>query len=111
MAMATFESELGEFAKGLTAELTGSAVRYAVSKAMFCPDCGRVLDTPRSVLVTTSKAAGISCEDCFYTLIDTTAQNLKMTRREVLRLVAESTDYGSAALALRVASWAPKAVS
>lgn len=44
---------------------------YAVGRALFCPDCNRVLDASGAVLVTArdsgpdAPAPGIACADCW----------------------------------------------
>ncbi len=37
-------------------------LKYAVQRAMFCPDCGTVLDVKRAVLVNDK---GIACAKCY----------------------------------------------
>lgn len=46
--------------------LNGQLLGYAVGKAMFCPDCDRLLDVSDSVLITADEGpAGISCGACW----------------------------------------------
>ena len=42
------------------------AVRYAVQRAIECPECGGILDYRRAVLITPKgRGAGITCAGCF----------------------------------------------
>lgn len=45
----------------MTATLNGNLVRYAVSRAIFCPGCESILDCRRAVLILDR----IVCERCF----------------------------------------------
>lgn len=46
-------------------EVNTGLVKYAVGRAIFCPDCKSVLDYRRAVLITGVGKAGISCTTCW----------------------------------------------
>ena len=46
-------------------EVNKNLVKYAVGRAIFCPDCEVVLDYRRAVLITGVGKAGISCTKCW----------------------------------------------
>ena len=45
-------------------------LRYAVSRAMFCPTCDCVLDMRRAVLTEGSEQTGIACVSCWESLLE-----------------------------------------
>jgi hypothetical protein len=49
----------------LERQLNREAVRYAVQRAIFCPDCGGILDMDDAVLITGSGGAGVACGACW----------------------------------------------
>ena len=46
-------------------EVNKGLVKYAVGRAIFCPDCSGILDYRRTVLITGVGKAGIACGKCW----------------------------------------------
>jgi hypothetical protein len=42
-----------------------NTLKHAVGRMISCPDCDTVLDYRKAVLLSTDRAAGIACTDCF----------------------------------------------
>lgn len=61
----------------MTATLNGNLVRYAVSRAIFCPGCENILDCRRAVLV----LERVICERCF-------SQYVARARPQILEALA-----------------------
>ena len=53
--------------KGMEREVNLSLLKYAVGRAIFCPDCERSLDYKHAVLVTGPGKNGIACVKCWET--------------------------------------------
>lgn len=68
------------------AEAGRIVVRAAVMRAIFCPDCGHILDIRDAVLVTGTRGAAVACGRCFDRQINTAAEKSGFTRAQVLEL-------------------------
>jgi len=58
-------------AAGLEREAGRGALTFAVQRAIFCPECQKVLDVRRAILVTRltePRAASVACIPCFEAL-------------------------------------------
>ena len=102
---------MADLLEGLAGTLSRQAVRYAVQRAIFCPDCRSILDTGKAILFTdTAKhKASVVCETCFRSLITLACAKYGMGRRWIFDCVIDSKgaelDYGSKALHKRTAKW------
>jgi hypothetical protein len=102
---------MADLLEGLAGTLSRQAVRYAVQRAIFCPDCQHVLDTGNAILFTdTAKhKASVVCETCFRSLVDTQAAKHGIGRLGILVAMLDSKgaelDYGSKALHKRTTKW------
>ena len=95
----------------LQAELTRHLVRYAVQRALWCPECDGVLDTASSALVTVKDTGAVCwCERCLKAMLTAIAKRNKRTIADVLEQFARpdglDLDFGSAALQARITAWA-----
>ena len=93
----------------LAGTLSRQAVRYAVQRAIFCPDCRSILDTGKAILFTDTDTASVVCETCFRSLITLACAKYGEGRREILDAMLDSKgaelDYGSKALHKRTTKW------
>ena len=100
---------MADLLEGLAGTLSRQAVRYAVQRAIFCPDCQHVLDTGKAILFTDTAMASVVCETCFRSLVDTASAKYGKGRPWILDAMLDSKDaeldYGSKALHKRTTKW------
>ena len=102
---------MADLLERLAGTLSRQAVRYAVQRAIFCPDCQHVLDTGKAILFTDTEKhkASVVCETCFRSLVDTASAKYGKGRPWILDAMLDSKgadlDYGSKALHKRTTKW------
>ncbi len=76
----------------LQLHISKQLLRYAVSRAIFCPTCKGVLDVRRAVLAETSALAVIECASCWESTVEGMRERLGADRTDEVLADIDVTD-------------------
>ncbi len=76
----------------LQLRISKQLLSYAVSRAIFCPTCNRILDVRRAVLAETSALSVIECASCWESTVEGMRERLGADRAAEILAEIDVTD-------------------